>query len=437
MKLSDSIKMSVDDLKNRKLRTFLTCLSIGIGTILIIMLGGLGKGLEKWGQEKINNMDGIKIVSVVPMDIKKKIASQNEKNKKDKKELFKKIEQKDIETIKDIKGVDTLRSELETNITGTKIGNVEGKKSSVLGVDTNNTIIFDSEKDKVQKDNKNENKNKKVIVEGKMLEKGEQNAVLIGERYLNKMGISDYKTVVGKEIELKVQIPDEKPFSVKGKIVGVVNKLYNASNQIIVPLEMASKVQGFNVGENDYLNKYGISRLAVEVKTIGDAKNVQTKIERLGYVAISQSKDLDDMQKQLEILNGLLMAGGIIVLLVSSLGVVNTMSMSILEKTKSIGIMKAVGASKRDIKKIFVMQSATIGFLGGILGIVVSLIASNGLNILMKDMLKKGNMDQLIILPVNLILVALGLAVLISIIAGIIPSGRAAKLDPVETLSYE
>ncbi|WP_102399784.1 ABC transporter permease [Haloimpatiens massiliensis] len=440
MKLGDSIKMSINDLKNRKIRTFLTCFSIGIGVMLIVVMGALGQGLQKWSQQKLNNMNDLKQVSVYPEDAKKRDKLIKE-NKYSKEAVFKKIDSTTINKIKKINGVDSIRVQFDSNITSTKFGDKVGKKVDIIGVDTNYTIFANSSINSIKNNKQNKNRNTKPIIAGKSLNSTDTTSVLVGERYLNKLGIkNNYEDIIGKEMELKIEIPQQSSFVKKVKIVGVINKLYSDSNSIITPINISSEIQEFISEEKNYLNNRGPSSLVIDAKTINDAKNIYNEVKKTGYSATSKIDTIEYMQKQSQILNVLLMIGGVIVLLVSSIGVINTMTMSVFEKTKSIGIMKALGGSKRNIKTLFIVQSGTIGFFGGILGVILALITSSTVNTLVLNIMKKKgvvDIETLFITPYWLILGSIVLAIFISTIAGIIPAAKASKLDPVESLSYE
>lgn len=440
MKLGDSIKMSINDLKNRKIRTFLTCFSIGIGVMLIVVMGALGQGLQKWSQQKLNNMNDLKQVAVYPEDAKKRDKLIKE-NKYSKEAVFKKIDSTTINKIKKINGVDSIRVQFDSNITSTKFGDKVGKKVDIIGVDTNYTIFANSSINSIKNNKQNKNRNTKPIIAGKSLNSTDTTSVLVGERYLNKLGIkNNYEDIIGKEMELKIEIPQQSSFVKKVKIVGVINKLYSDSNSIITPINISSEIQEFISEEKNYLNNRGPSSLVIDAKTINDAKNIYNEVKKTGYSATSKIDTIEYMQKQSQILNVLLMIGGVIVLLVSSIGVINTMTMSVFEKTKSIGIMKALGGSKRNIKTLFIVQSGTIGFFGGILGVILALITSSTVNTLVLNIMKKKgvvDIETLFITPYWLILGSIVLAIFISTIAGIIPAAKASKLDPVESLSYE
>jgi len=126
-------------------------------------------------------------------------------------------------------------------------------------------------------------------------------------------------------------------------------------------------------------------------------------------------------------------------LLVGAVGIANTMFTTVLEKTKEIGIMKAIGAKNRDIMTIFMLNSALVGVVGGLIGIVLGAIASTmmpaGMGISMPGRMGRG-IGGTLITP-ELLFYALSIAIGIGMIAGLIPAYRASKLKPVDALRYE
>ena len=120
-------------------------------------------------------------------------------------------------------------------------------------------------------------------------------------------------------------------------------------------------------------------------------------------------------------------------LIVGAVGIANTMFTSVLEKTKEIGTMKAIGAKNRDILMIFLFNSAMVGLVGGILGVMLGAIVSAGLQSMMGNMTSGSGCK----LSPNLMVEGLVLAVLIGVISGVVPAYRASKLKPVDALRYE
>ena len=120
-------------------------------------------------------------------------------------------------------------------------------------------------------------------------------------------------------------------------------------------------------------------------------------------------------------------------LIVGAIGIANTMFTTVLEKTKEIGIMKAIGAKNSDIMKIFLLNSALVGFVGGVVGVIIGSVASSFLSL--GGMGRMGGSSGLVTL--NLVLLGLLIAVGTALASGVIPAYRASRLKPVDALRYE
>jgi len=134
-----------------------------------------------------------------------------------------------------------------------------------------------------------------------------------------------------------------------------------------------------------------------------------------------------------------LFAIGMIAIVVASLGIINTMVMSILERYKEIGIAKAVGARDSDVKKIFLFEAGTIGFLGGIFGLALGWAVSILINQVVNYFLARQGIPYVnyFSFPWWLCLGAIAFSVLVSLVAGIYPTMRAARVDPVAALRHD
>jgi putative ABC transport system permease protein len=186
-------------------------------------------------------------------------------------------------------------------------------------------------------------------------------------------------------------------------------------------------------GEESYGSVY------VRVAKMQDLPAVQAAIDTLGFGVISVADQLDSFKKGFVIFDTLLGAVGTIALVVASLGIINTMVMSILERTREIGIMKAVGADENDIKGIFFVEAGVIGFLGGVFGLGLGWLVTRIANAIANIYIAKqgGGHADLFYIPPWLILGAMGFSILVSLLAGLYPAVRAARVNPVEALRHD
>jgi len=179
--------------------------------------------------------------------------------------------------------------------------------------------------------------------------------------------------------------------------------------------------------------------LIVKVKHAQLVQDVEDQIKKKGFSAFSLNDALQGAKRGFIILDIVLSLIGSIALAVSSLGIMNTMVMSILERTREIGIMKAIGGSDGDIRRIFLIEASAIGLFGGaagvVLGWIVGRIVNFGANVYIQN--QGGTPGNLFSLPLWLIGGAIGFSVTISLIAGSYPAARAARLDPIRALRHD
>ncbi|MCA1641957.1 MAG: FtsX-like permease family protein, partial [Acidobacteria bacterium] len=202
-----------------------------------------------------------------------------------------------------------------------------------------------------------------------------------------------------------------------------------------VAMELARATGALKEGETE-----GYQMAVVRVSDPDTLTDVQKKLNDLGFSAFSIVDQLKEIRTVFLIINSSLGLLGGISLLVASFGIANTMIMSILERTREIGIMKAIGAEDREIKLIFFVEAALIGFAGGVLGS----LAAWGIDVLSNHIayrffLKPRGISYVTFfaLPPYLWLGAIAFAVAVSIAAALYPAARAARIDPVKALRHD
>lgn len=182
------------------------------------------------------------------------------------------------------------------------------------------------------------------------------------------------------------------------------------------------------------------SQFIVKVDESANVEEVLETIQDMGYRAEANKEWLEEIEKEFMIIEAVLGGIGAVAMLVAAISIANTMTMSIYERTKEIGIMKVLGCGLGNIRSMFLSEAAFIGFLGGVLGIFLSYLLSFALNRLAPsfageiDIVEGVNISQI---PPWLVLVAIAFATLIGMIAGFFPAQRATKLSPLAAIRNE
>jgi len=183
----------------------------------------------------------------------------------------------------------------------------------------------------------------------------------------------------------------------------------------------------------------GYSMVNIKLSSTKYIEPVKKKMEDRGFRTFALIDHLEEIKTHFIFMNMFLFAVGMIAITVAALGIINTMVMSILERYKEIGIMKAVGASDRDVKKIFLFESGAIGFLGGVLGLTLGWLVSTLINQTINYFMAKQGEPHIDFFSFRwwLCIGAIVFSILISLAAGIYPTMRAARVDPVVALRHD
>jgi ABC-type antimicrobial peptide transport system permease subunit len=187
-------------------------------------------------------------------------------------------------------------------------------------------------------------------------------------------------------------------------------------------------------------NESQYQQINVKVNDMKNVQVVQDAIKAMGHEAYSLNDQLESMKKTAGIIQAVLGGIGAISLLVAAIGITNTMVMSIYERTKEIGVMKVIGASLKDIKRLFLFESALIGLLGGLLGVAFSYLLSflvNKFGGAFGNFFGTGVDSKISIIPIWLVFAAMAFSTLIGVISGYYPARRAMNLSALEAIRTE
>ena len=232
------------------------------------------------------------------------------------------------------------------------------------------------------------------------------------------------------------------------KIVGIVSSepyrgMRQGRTSVLLPVSFAETLNLIQPGDMRSLIRPGqgkiYNNIVVRVAKSKQVTRVEDQIKKLGFNAFSivdASKNLTLAFTFLDLFLGIF---GSLALAVASLGIVNTLVMAILERRREIGIMKALGASDGDVKKIFFVEAGSMGVLGGVLGAGLGWLIGRAINLGTNVYMSRHDLkpQDFWFVPPWLIISALAFSFLVSLFAGLYPAMRAARLNPVEALRHE
>jgi len=240
----------------------------------------------------------------------------------------------------------------------------------------------------------------------------------------------------GQDALLALTTAEEKDVALK--VVAVVGKSatsLTASTNVQVSDNLAKELSEFSTQGTASYQKYTIA--TASVKEGVDPAEVKEALLKEGY-GVQTAKDLQGLLFTIvNTLQGIVIGFGILALITSVFGIINTQYISVLERTREIGLMKALGMRGRHVSRLFQFEAAWIGFLGGVIGSIVAVIAGVALNPWITETLTLGEGNYILIFqPIPIIVLVLVL-MLIAMLAGYFPARKAAKLDPIEALRTE
>ncbi len=400
MKLIDVTRLSLGNLRRNRQRSILTIAGVAIGIATIIFLVSLGFGLQQLSISKLTSLEALTTITVTPGNSDTaKLTDEN------------------IEKFKNIDGTDKVSASYSVPSYITFSGN--GKTTDATSYSFEASLL---EVEGIR------------IKEGKPFSKNATNEAIISKSILNVWDVDSEKDVIGKDLEANFIISNEDVSSEKVdlsalrqkyKIVAVAD---DERGYLYIPSETLKTVQ---------LKYYYQAK--VKVTDRNNIESVRTEIDSLGFTTQSVKDKVTEIETIFLIVKITLGAFGLIALLVASIGIFNTMTIALLERTHEIGVMKAIGGEDKDIKRTFIFEVAIIGLLGGIIGVLSGILMGYLVNWLINRLAEAvgGEANALFYTPGYFMIGAIVGSFVISTIAGIYPAKRASKLNPIEALRYE
>jgi len=436
MKFKEYVLMALRDLSKRKGRTILTSLGITIGTLLIVTMVGLGTGLQDFMKKTVNDQDNARSITVQPY----KYISQDEEDQIDRanyeEDYFKKIDDELIKKLKDTDRAETIVASISYSPDTLKFSDKEYSGNiQCVGYNEDANLYPDYLVEKVRHDK--EDDSIKPLKAGIKVSPS-VGEVVIGEELLGQLNISE-EQILNKELEFVVKKANGikiVPITKKLKVVGIIDKSFDDGKNLVLSAKDTAELKGYSTLQKDYMGNKGYNNIQIVAKDVSDVEPLTEEIKKLDYSSTSSIEMAKSVEDTLNGVNTAFSVLGAIVLVVAAIGIVNTMSMAVLERTKSIGVMKSIGANSNAIRTMFLVQSSLIGFVGGLVGIGIGTGLNSIAQMLVNSKIVDAGMKTSVSvgLPWYWLLIILGFAVLIALISGIYPANRASKLDPIEAL---
>jgi len=464
MRLTDLIRRASRSLRSAKLRTLLTSLAIAVGGFTLTLTLAGSNGAREYADKLVaNNFDPSELVvgkdpeiannstpSSTPREYDETVTSFGGGGGQANLQL-KRLTRDDINKIKGYSFVEQVRENYQIT---TQYVTREGQKKYTASAEAYNPA------------------QKPELGYGELPLTGDINLgeALIPDSYLALLGFTDAQDAIGREISITVRKPFTKEFAAQLlgvaatdttaaieavqtstsadtkttvlKVVGVTKKSATSfmigTSPILISTEDARLMYEFTTkGTPDFdkfLYAYARIKDGTNQSNIDDA---QKQFTQDGYY----TQSVKDIQKSLlQIVNTLqivVMVFGFITLIASVFGIVNTQYISVLERTREIGLMKALGMRRKDISRLFIIEAVWIGFLGGIIGSLTALGIGILANPSLSDVIGFDKGTYILIFKPLQIVILIFVLMFIAMIAGLLPARKAAKLDPIEALRTE
>lgn len=427
MKFWELVKIANRNLLRNKLRTVLTVLAIFIGAFTLVMTNGIADGLRDYIDQEVKSNEGENIIFV-----QKKFERQEENPAPDGVQEYKEP------------GETTTANRFDRSSFYMDLTQIEASKSNIPEIKTitpNYSIVsewisFDGIK--------------KYYVGLTMLSEGVRQKVEAGQTTVGSNQIiipynlaksinPEFQQLIGQTTTIGYKVkPSDEVKTISLQIVGIATKGFMINYSAFVSNETARQIYEDQNRSEENFNKF--SRFTVQLDTSNEAKIKEVK-EKLAEQGLEASSFADIDKRKYDGI-GVLQIGlgffAFIALLAASFGIINTLVVAVMERTKEIGLQKALGMSKGKIFTLFSLESILIGFWGGVLGVVVGILVGKISNLILATTFSESfegySLFSFHIFSISWVML---LVCFIAFLAGVMPAYRASRLNPIEALRYE
>lgn len=407
LSLISSAKLALVNMKEKLPRNILVSVGGSIGIMSIILMLSLGNGVKSYFNKTMNNY-------VNPLVIEVNMPSEEDENinldvttvQKPDVNSTKPFEESDIDTLSKIENVSSVERGYSIISLGANSLVYNNKTNNLMNVSTISSNITESN-----------------VETGTLPKAGE---VLINKALSDNLG----KDIIGQKVNLRI-LANQKILNRDFIVSGV----YTTTSGDLTA-NMKSAFLNYSDLEKLYSdNGYKLKPNVVYVNTTNSkyTPQIKQKVNELGYSQSSQEQMASMFNQMIDILTYVLSGIAAISLIVSAIMIIVVMYISVVERTKEIGIIKAIGARAKDIRRIFVSEAFLIGFFSGAIGLVGAYLIMRGINLMSNKLFGV----SVVLIKREYAILGVIVSIVISTLAGLLPANKAARLDPVESLRRE
>lgn len=423
MRIVDSTRLAQTNLLRSKLRTFLTIIAIFIGALTISLTNGVSNGVKAYIDDQLGNI-GAEDTLIIQ-------AKQDSVPGFDSGE----VSEYNPDQTTGAFNMPTLNSSDMK-----KIGEVEGLSQVTPEIMLNLDYVTSGEKKyTVNASQFPEGLNLQMMA-GRTVDVTAKDEVTIPSQYVEPLGFSSNDDAVGKTVTFGFKDAQQQAHEQEAVIVGVQQRSIMSTGGWYFSPELAKTIHETQTSGVASLADNYVAATAKFPADYTDEQiaDLKTRVDNAGYSAMTVKDQIGIITNIIDTIQIALNIFGGIALLAASFGIVNTLLMAVNERTREIGLMKALGASRRSIFSIFSLEAISLGFWGALLGVLASMGIGALVNPIASDtFLKDFEGFSLLAFPLLPSLGIIGLIMLIAFIAGALPSLKASRLNPIEALRYE
>lgn len=410
MKLKVILTIALKNLLRKKSRAFVTIAALSVAISLVVVLVSLGYGLQEMVISNFTTLESLRTIDVTPEKSQQIV-----------------LDETSLERMQELDSVDSVlpvvelgaRIRYENSVTDVALVGLSGETFDrwvSLNIDDTSQLDYFF-----------------------------GNKVILGQDVLTLLGITDGASIIGNSVELQIsfgsymdiEVEDEavEPLTEVGDSVNLTDSFdvltfeNNSTSPIVfVPIE--------------YLIQNGLIRYSlvkVVTKSASDVASTRLLLEKMGYKTSTSQDIVDQIIEIFNIVRIGLSTFGIVAGVVAALGMFNTLTVSLMEKTREIGILKALGAQRGTVLILFLSEAVIISITGSVLGIVVGLLTSGIIQLVMSTMAKiRGySLEPLFSYPPLFLVFVFLLTILVGFLTGFYPARKAAAVNTLDALRYE